>query len=356
MGQNCPGISCLLHAEVFATASSSYFASFGYYHVQSSLACWMHGTLARSWETWELWKVTRRHPWVILLGSVLHCSLKWLLIETALLQNVACTWLQSKNSQRNWKTACEMFKKTCSNECLHELCILKVTMAMPNAAHAWNSPCNLPTREVLSHISFEDSKELCVVVDADAMQGLKYYIHRIAQPIYIQIWSSNRPSTLRGRDRFISGFTVWFCMITFHFRNIVGYKITMIIHTHTRCKDNHTPCTQTLERSITMSWFIRMTYVFWCHNPQSLRQPYISMSLVIRSNSHRPCWTIAKGPSCVMLQHKVWPLEPGEASQQRGRDSFGKWKSTPQRCGSCILIFLNAQKWNPGRIINSWFA
>lgn len=52
---------------------------------------------------------TRRHPWVISLGSALHCSLKWLLIETALLQNVACTWLQSKNSQRNWKTACEIF-------------------------------------------------------------------------------------------------------------------------------------------------------------------------------------------------------------------------------------------------------
>lgn len=52
---------------------------------------------------------------------------------------------------------------------------LKVTMAMPNAAHAWNSPCNLPTREILSHISFEDSKVLYVVVDADSMQGLKYY-------------------------------------------------------------------------------------------------------------------------------------------------------------------------------------
>ena len=54
-------------------------------------------------------------------------------------------------------------------------------MAMPNAAHAWNSPCNLPTREVQSHIFFEDSKELCVVVDADAMQALKYY--RIAQAV-----------------------------------------------------------------------------------------------------------------------------------------------------------------------------
>ena len=109
-------------------------------------------------------------PWQVERGSLRSqegilewfCSLKWLLIETALLQcsrHVAA----EHNSQRNWKTACETFQETLSNECLHELSVLKVAMAMPNAAHAWNSPCNLPTREVQSHI-FSKTPKCCVLL------------------------------------------------------------------------------------------------------------------------------------------------------------------------------------------------